>query len=61
MKNNVRTSKTMASIASHSMAGRLDDALLEMLVNNLLTPNDMDMLDELVKSLAASVLVNRKA
>lgn len=61
MKNNVRTSKTMATVASHAMAGRLDDAFTEMIVNNLLNPAESDWLDEIAKSLAASVLVNRKA
>ena len=61
MKNNVRTSKTMATVASHAMAGRLDDAFVEMLVNRLLCQSDEELLMEMAKSLAASVLVNRKA
>ena len=61
MKNRIRSSQTMATVASHTMAGRLDDAFLEMLVNNLLHPVEHDWLDEIAKSLAASVLANRKA
>lgn len=60
-RNSVRTSETMATVASHSMAGRLDDAFVEMLVNNLLRPVEDDWIEEIVKSLAASVLSNRRA
>ena len=61
MKNKIRSSQTMATVASHTMAGRLDDAFVEMLVNNLLCPVEDNWLDEIAKSLAASVLANRKA
>lgn len=60
-RNSVRTSENMATVASHTMAGRLDDAFVEMLVNNLLLPVEEDWLDEIAKSLAASVLSNRRA
>ena len=59
--NNVRTSQTMATVASHAMSGRLDDAFVEMLVNDLLSPVEDDWIEELAKSLAGSVLANRRA
>ena len=60
-RNRVRTSATMATVASHTMSGRLDDAFVEMIVNNLLGLSEKDWLDEIAKSLAASVLSNRRA
>ena len=50
----------MASIASHALAGRIDDAFVEMIVNEILHPAEEDWIEELAKSLAASVLSNRR-
>lgn len=61
MSNTIRTSETMATIASHSLAGREREAFIEMMVNLLMCPTDEDYRKELVRSLAASVLSNRRA
>lgn len=62
-KNVIRSSKNVATVASHTLAGRLDDALLEQIVHNLLHgANEWDnFLEEIARSLAGSVLVNRRA
>ena len=61
-KNSIRTSAGVASVASHALAGRLDDAFMEMIVQNLLHGNEINRIaDELVKSLAGSALSNRRA
>lgn len=59
-RNNVRTSRTLATVASHTMTGRIDDAFIEMIINNLLNPAEDDWIEELAKSLAASTLSNRR-
>lgn len=49
----------MASVASHTLAGRIDEAFVTMLVNQLVAPSE-DWIEELAKSLSASVLSNRR-
>ena len=61
-KNSIRTSAEVASVASHALAGRIDDAFMEMIAQNLLHGNEFDRLvDEIMKSLAGSALSNRRA
>ena len=62
-KNVIRSSQSMATVAPHTLAGRLDDALREQIVWNLLHgANEWDdFLEEIARSLAGSVLANRKA
>ena len=63
MKNKIRTSQSMATVASHTLAGRLDDAFVEMLVRNLLSGIDEHkaLIEQLAASLAGSALANRRA
>lgn len=61
-KNSIRTSAEIASMASHTLAGRIDDAFAEMLAQQLLRGVEFDRLvDEIMKSLAGSALSNRRA
>lgn len=60
-KNSVRTSSEMATIASHALAGRFDQAALAMCINNLLLKIEAEEIaEEIMKSLAGSTLSNRR-
>lgn len=61
MKNGIRTSKELATVASNTLSGKLDDAFVEELVDNLLCLRRQSEIERLMKSLAGSVLVNRMA
>lgn len=61
MKNGIRTSRELATAASYTLSGKLDDAFVQELVDNLLCLPRQSEIEQLVKSLAGSVLVNRKA
>lgn len=61
MKNGIRTSRELATAASYTLSGKLDDAFVAELVDNLLGHPRQRELEQLVKSFAGSVLVNRKA
>lgn len=61
-KNSIRTSSEVATIASHALADRVDDAFTEMLAQQILRGVEFDRLvDEIMKSLAGSALSNRRA
>ena len=61
-KNSIRISAEVATIASHALSGRLDDAFVERLVHNLLCEIEVEQIvEDIMKSLAGSALSNRRA
>ena len=61
-KNGIRSGEEIATIASHVLANRLDDATLDRIVDSLHSGvQDRDsLIDEIAQSLAGSVLANRR-